>query len=126
MPFEYEVAFSPPMAQLTVHGSPGPSEWRVALRRLVEDPALPPGAAVLCDLRAATADGERAPISEDLLDLLGHRRAALVVRAGERPALEREASAASHLHVEIFTDYRTALRWLLDGSDESGDPESAH
>ena len=118
MPFEHEIAFCPPIAQLIAHGSPDLAEWRTAIQALVDDPNLPPGAPILCDLRAVTTlppAGKDPTFSRQLMQLVPKRPVALVVRADTASGVTQQTSTTSDAEIQIFTDYKTALRWLLFG-----------
>jgi hypothetical protein len=117
MPFEHEIAFCPPIAQLIAHGSPDVGEWRAAIKALVDDPNLPLGAPILCDLRAVTTlppAGKDPAFSRQLMQLVPSRSVALVVRAETASGVIQQISTGD-AEIQIFTDYKTALRWLLFG-----------
>jgi hypothetical protein len=119
MPFEHEIAFCPPIAQLIAQGSPDLAEWFTAIQALVDDPTLPPGAPILCDLRAVTTlppAGKDPAFSRHLMQLVPSRSVALVVRAETASGVTQQIFTGSDAEIQIFTDYKTALRWLLFGS----------
>jgi hypothetical protein len=109
--FDHDIAIWPPMGQLTAHGAPEAAEWRAAVATLLHDSNLPHGAPILCDVRDVTRLGRS--IGGDLLRLVAPRRLAFVARAGTAPRLARQISSANPQHAQIFTEYETALRWLL-------------
>jgi hypothetical protein len=116
MSFDREVAFDPPIAQLTAHGSPSLSEWRSALQAVVHDPDLPPQTAILCDLRAVerlprTAEARR--LCHEVLRVLANRTAAFVVPAGITAELTHEVPSDNRAEIQLFTTYEAALRWLV-------------
>jgi hypothetical protein len=117
MPFEHEIALCPPVAQLTGSGSPKVAEWRSAIRTLLDDPDLPRGAAILCDLRAVTLP--RRPhaqtVYRDLLEVISERPTAFVVRAAAVSGMARQISTRSGGHVQVFANYTMALRWVAFG-----------
>lgn len=116
MPFEHEIALSPRIAQLTAYGDPDITEWRSAIRALVRDPELPRDASILCDLREVSMLPETQsgrPFSAELLDRLPNRPLALVVRAAAAQSLARQIPPTDRQEIQVFTEYRTALQWLV-------------
>jgi hypothetical protein len=116
MPFEYEFAFRPAVAQLTVSGAPDLAEWRVAIGAIVRHPDLPVDAPLLCDLRHVRAlprnrDG-RAAVQE-WLELVPARRVAFVAGRSTAPRIAAELRRRSLAAFEVFTEYERALRWLV-------------
>lgn len=110
--FDHDIAISLPMGELTARGAPAAAEWRTAVATLLHEPNLPDGAPILCDVRAVTR--LRGSVCGDLLRLITPRRLALVARASTVRRLARQISSANPQHVQIFTEYETALRWLLN------------
>jgi CheY-like chemotaxis protein len=110
------------MAQLTARGLTDLAEWRAALQALATNPDLPSDAPILCDLRPATTvpptmNGRT--FAEELMQLGPGRRVAFVARAAMASALERQF-AASPATFQVFTDYTTALRWLIIHINSNG------
>ena len=119
---EQEIAFSPPLAQLTAQGTLDLAEWRAALRALVADPGLPPEAPILCDLRAITLPGSVNPetVFRELRLLLPHRPVAFVVKPGALFRAAHEIFTATRREIQVFTDYKAALLWLMS----RGEPDA--
>jgi hypothetical protein len=113
--FEHDIALYPPRAQLTARGAPEAAEWRTAITTLLHELNLPDTAPILCDVRAVTS--LRRSVGEELLRLVTTRRVAFVAHAGVAPRLAKQISSPNRQDVQIFTDYETALRWLLYADD---------
>jgi hypothetical protein len=110
------------MAQLTARGSMDLEEWRTALEALANNPDLPSDAPLLCDLRAVTAvppPRQGRTFSQEVMQLGPNRRVAFVARAGMASRLERQLST-SRSTIQVFTDYTTALRWLVFRVNRNG------
>ena len=100
-----------------------PSEWRVLLAAIGEDPHYRPGLAFLRDLRAS-----QHPVSADTVigiiavvrefwGRLGATRAAILTRPGiDMPATVAHALAEDErLPLRAFNSYEDAIAWLTRG-----------
>lgn len=93
-------------------------EWRLLLRSISLNPAIPHAAPVLCDVRCAISlppveHGEQ--IARTLRALRGNRRVAIVTGDGAAYGVARQIELFTRGSAGAFTSVDEALVWLSAG-----------